>query len=171
MDGGRAPVTETFSPETDLRAFRHALGSFATGVTVVTTGTDTGPVGITANSFASVSLDPPLVLWSPAKASSRFGIFAAAEQFAVHVLRADQRAVADGFTRSWTAFHDLDWAADGFGTPLIDGALARFVCKTEARHDAGDHMIVVGRVLAVTRGLPGTPLVFHGGTYGGFGSG
>ncbi|MCX7300616.1 MAG: flavin reductase family protein [Rhodobacterales bacterium] len=170
MDGGRALVTETFSPETDLRAFRHALGAFATGVTVITTVTDTGPVGITANSFASVSLDPPLVLWSPAKASSRFGIFSVAERFAVHVLRTDQKSVADGFTRSWTAFHDLDWAADGFGTPLIEGTLARFVCQTEARHDAGDHMIVVGRVLAVTRGVPGAPLVFHGGSYGGFGA-
>jgi flavin reductase (DIM6/NTAB) family NADH-FMN oxidoreductase RutF len=163
-------VTETFLPQSDQRSFRHALGAFATGVTVVTTGTETGPVGITANSFASVSLDPPLVLWSPAKASSRFGIFSATERFAVHVLRADQKAVADGFTRSWTAFHDLDWIADGSGTPLIEGTLARFVCQTEARHDAGDHMIVVGRVLAVTRGVPGAPLVFHGGSYGGFGA-
>jgi flavin reductase (DIM6/NTAB) family NADH-FMN oxidoreductase RutF len=164
-------VSETFLPETDLRSFRHALGAFATGVTVITTGTESGPVGITANSFASVSLDPPLVLWSPAKSSSRFGIFSQADRFAVHVLRSDQRAMADGFTRSWTAFHDLDWAVDAAGTPLINGTLARFVCKTEVRHDAGDHVIVVGRVLAVTRGPVGAPLVFQGGSYGAFATG
>lgn len=166
MDGGRAPVTETFTPETDLREFRNALGSFATGVTVVTTGTENGPVGITANSFASVSLDPPLVLWSPARSSSRFALFAGTDRFAIHVLGAGQRAVADGFTRSWTAFHDLDWSVDSNGTPLINGTLARFICRTEARHDAGDHVVIVGRVLAVTRS-PGAPLVFHGGRYAG----
>lgn len=79
-----------FAPDADARAFRDALGRFATGVTVVTVLTDDGPAGMTANSFASVSLDPPLVLWSPARSSSRFDLFANAAHYAIHVLDADQ---------------------------------------------------------------------------------
>ena len=161
------PVIDSFRPDADARAFRTTLGSFATGVTVVTTGTVEGPVGITANSFASVSLDPPLVLWSPAKSSTRYGVFAAAEHFAIHVIGAEQKPVADAFTKARDAFDGLDWAYDPTGTPLINGTLARFLCRTEARHDAGDHLIVVGRVLAATC-QDGLPLVFQGGAYGRF---
>lgn len=163
------PLTQgvEFTPAHDPRAFRTALGSFATGVTVVTAPGPDGPVGITANSFASVSLDPPLILWSPAKASRRFGIFAAARDFAVHVLAADQRHVADGFTRSAAAFAALDWMADDQGVPLIAGTAARFRCAAFALHDAGDHAIIVGRVLSARRSGQDA-LVFHAGTYGAF---
>ena len=164
------PVIDSFSPDADVRAFRTTLGSFATGVTVVTTGTPNGPVGLTANSFASVSLDPPLVLWSPAKSSSRYGIFAAAEYFAIHVIGADQKRISDAFTKATDGFESLDWTFDPTGTPLINQTLARFLCQTEARHDAGDHLIVVGRVLAATC-QDGLPLVFQGGAYGGFSAG
>lgn len=157
-----------FAPETDTRAFRHALGAFATGVTVVTTATPEGPLGITVNSFTSVSMEPPLVLWCPAKWSRRYAPFAETGHFAIHVLGADQKDIADGFSRDGGAFEGLDWHADANGVPLIDGVLARFTCATWAVHDAGDHAIVVGRVTEAARAR-GPGLVFHGGVWGRFG--
>jgi flavin reductase (DIM6/NTAB) family NADH-FMN oxidoreductase RutF len=173
MDGGReTAVTHDlgpgFAPETDTRAFRHALGAFATGVTVITTATPEGPLGITVNSFTSVSMDPPLVLWCPAKWSKRYAPFAGARHFAIHVLGADQKEIADGFSRDGGAFGALDWQAGPGEVPLIGGVLARFVCETWAVHDAGDHAIVVGRVIEVAR-ANGPGLVFHGGVWGRFG--
>ncbi len=152
-------------PGCDTRALRDALGRFATGVTVITCATPDGPLGITANSFASVSLDPPLVLWSPAKASRRYAAFAGAERFAVHVLSDTQGDVGRGFVRDGAAFDGLDWSAQHDGTPLIAGCLARFHCARHAVHEAGDHSIVVGRVLAADYGL-GDPLIFVTGRYG-----
>ena len=156
-----------FNPQTDLRAYRAALGAFATGVTVVTTSTDTGPVGITANSFASVSLDPALILWSPAKSSSRFKAFHAASRFAVHVLGDTQSDVAKAFTRSMDAFASVTWALSAAGTPELQGCLARFECETFAIHDAGDHVIILGQVRHVSQ-ASGEPLVFHNGAFGRF---
>lgn len=158
----------SFDPAADPRAFRTALGSFATGITVVTTrAPDGAPVGITANSFASVSLDPPLVLWSPARASRRFPAFAGAPTFAVHVLSHDQQAVCDAFVRAAQGFGAIPFSEGPGGLPLIEGCLARLVCDREAAIEAGDHVILIGRVReAVTR--PGAPLVFQGGRYGGF---
>jgi flavin reductase (DIM6/NTAB) family NADH-FMN oxidoreductase RutF len=164
MDGSSGSMMIPFTPATDARAFRTALGSFATGVTVITTATAEGPMGITANSFASVSLDPPLVLWSPAKASSRFAFFAETDHFAIHVLGHEQRWISDAFSRARDAFHGLDWTTNAQGTPVIDGTLARFTCETVARHDAGDHMIVVARVSEAAR-RDGAPLVFQGGRF------
>lgn len=150
--------------------FRAALGRFTTGVTVVTAAGPDGPVGITANSFASVSLDPPLVLWCPAKASRRIALFAAAPRYAVHVLAAGQRDLCARFTRGGAGFDGLPHETGAGGVPLLPGVLARFECRQEAVHDAGDHLIVVGRVLrAFAR--PGAPLVFSGGHYGGFAPG
>ncbi|MBS0125607.1 flavin reductase family protein [Thetidibacter halocola] len=166
-----APMTNrshSFDPATgDPRAFRDALGQFGTGVTVVTCETGTGPIGITANSFASVSLDPPLVLWSPAKSSSRYPFFMAVPHFAIHVVGTDQVALCSGFARTGDAFDGLDWERGARGVPLLNGCLARFECTTEAVHDAGDHSIIVARVTRVTT-RPGAPLLFHGGRYGGF---
>jgi flavin reductase (DIM6/NTAB) family NADH-FMN oxidoreductase RutF len=157
----------SFTPDDDALAFRVALGNFATGVTVITITTPEGPMGITANSFASVSLDPPLVLWSPARASHRFEHFARAPRFAIHVLAADQRHVGDGFIKSKTAFGGLDWSPSQANVPLIAGALAVFECNFEAAHHAGDHDIVIGRVIRAHH-RPGRPLIFHGGRYGEF---
>ena len=154
-----------FTPQSDLRAYRGALGAFATGVTIVTTQTASGPVGMTANSFASVSLDPPLILWSPAKSSSRFAAFSQAPQFIVHVLGVDQRPLAEAFTRAKNAFDGLDWSLTDTGSPLIRGCLASFECQTDALHDAGDHVIILGRVQHVAH-QPGAPLLFHGGQFG-----
>ena len=112
---------DVFAPQDDPRAYRMALGSFATGVTVVTAASAEGPVGITANSFASVSLDPPLVLWSPAKDSNRYEYFGPAEHFAIHVLDAHQQRICDAFTRDKAAFSGLDWHEGAHGVPLIKG--------------------------------------------------
>ncbi len=161
-------IPQSFDPAgADPRAFRNALGQFVTGVTVVTCATNDGPIGITANSFASVSLDPPLVLWSPAKDSQRYPFFMATERFAIHVLRRDQGAICRGFARSADAFDTAEWRESPEGVPLIEGCLARFECSTEAQHDAGDHSIVVGRVLRVTT-QPGEPLIFAAGVFGAF---
>lgn len=155
---------EAFDPAEDPRAFRRALGAFATGVTVVTAESPEGPVGITANSFASVSLDPPLVLWMPARDSARFALFEKAERYAIHVLHRDQREVCDAFTRDRAAFDGLDWAPDEDGVPEIAGCLARFRCRHHATHEGGDHLIIVGRVTGAAA-RDGLPLMFQGGRF------
>lgn len=157
-----------FVPDPDhARSLRDALGRFATGVTVVTTQGPKGPVGLTANSFSAVSLDPALVLWSPAKTSRRFTAFAQARFFAIHVLTEDQIDLCRHFTQADHHFAGLDMATSADGTPLIGGTLARFECAQEATHDAGDHLIIIGRVLRA-RFRDGAPLIFSRGHYGGF---
>ena len=168
MQMTRPTMTQSFDPsEEDGRLFRNALGQFATGVTIVTCDAGDGPLGITANSFSSLSLDPPLVLWSPAKQSSRYPFFAAASHFAIHVLGHDQADLCTGFARNGDAFDMADWVRNADNVPLINGCLARFECKTEACHDGGDHTIMVGRVQRVSMGT-GAPLMFHAGRYGQF---
>ncbi|MFV0411060.1 MAG: flavin reductase family protein [Paracoccus sp. (in: a-proteobacteria)] len=147
------------------REFRDALGNFATGVTVVTISGPQGPQGMTANSFASVSLAPPLVLWSPGKFSRRYDLFARAAHFSIHVLGEDQKALADRFTRGGAQFEGLDRALSPEGVPTLPGVLSRFDCAQEACHDAGDHTLVIGRVLRVGV-TPGRPLVFAQGQWG-----
>lgn len=149
---------------TTQRQFRDALGAFATGVTVVTTQTAMGPLGITANSFASLSLDPPLVLWSPARGSRRFDAFAEAEHFAIHVLSAQQTHLGTHFARQGHDFDLPDVHMNAQNVPILPGCLAVFECQREAVHAGGDHAIVVGRVLAA-RHKPGAPLVFQSGRY------
>lgn len=163
-------LSETvFSPE-DTRALRDAFGRFATGVTLVTAQGPEGPAGFTANSFASVSLDPPLVLWSPARASRRFGIFSAAAHYAIHVLADEQAGLIARFAGGGPGFAGLPHALTPEGMPVLPEALARFDCAAHAAHDGGDHAILVGRVLRATL-RDGAPLVFFGGRYGGFASG
>lgn len=166
-DGGLELTRFTPGPDT-ARAFRDALGKFATGVTIVTCQSDRGPLGITANSFASLSLDPPLVLWSPARASRRFQAFADAEHYAIHVLSADQQSLCDRFADDGLNFANLDWSQGAHAVPLLPDCLARFECTRQALHDGGDHAIIVGLVTAAATG-PGDPLLFSGGRYGGFG--
>ncbi len=164
MDAG---TLQSFNPANEPDSFRGALGTFVTGVTVVTTDSPDGPVAIVANSFASVSLDPPLVLWSPAKSSKRFEHFAGSRRFAVHVLSASQRDVCAAIIGSKTAIAKVPMHLSHCGMPLIEGALATFECSLEATHDAGDHVIVVGRVTKAHH-TGGDPLVFHAGKYGTF---
>jgi flavin reductase (DIM6/NTAB) family NADH-FMN oxidoreductase RutF len=148
------------------RELRDALGRFATGVTVVTTMTPGGPLGMTVNSFASVSLDPPLLLWSPARRSSRFPAFEAASHFAVHVLSAGQRDLAVRFARKGGDFSGLSPSLGAGDAPLFAGCAARFECRHAAGYDGGDHLIMVGEVLRfVGNDLP--PLLYHRGGYRG----
>lgn len=161
------PIPETVSLPGDQRALRDAFGCFATGVTLVTTMGPAGPVGFTANSFASVSLDPPLVLWSPARASRRFGVFAEASHYAIHILSAAQADLINRFSGNGEGFSGLEYGVTAEGLPTLPAALARFDCSAHATHDGGDHAILVGRVLRVTM-ADGAPLVFCKGCYGDF---
>ncbi len=137
----------SFMPGPDTqRQFRTALGQFGTGVTVVTAQTPTGPIGMTANSFSSVSMEPPLVLWCPAKSSSRYPHFIAAKHFAIHVMGIEHEEITMGFAKSGQAFDGLDVTLNAEGVPLLGDCLARFECTTHQIHDAGDHSIVLGRV-------------------------
>ena len=163
MDGN---LINSFDPSTNSASFRGTLGTFVTGVTLITTDSPEGPVGIVANSFASLSLDPPLVLWSPAKASKRFDLFARSRRFAIHVLASDQRDMCQAFVKSKTAFDTCSWEKSQSGIPLVDGALAIFECNLHATHDGGDHDIVVGLVTRCRPRDSGTPLIFHSGKYG-----
>lgn len=157
-----------FAPGPDTsREFRDALGRFATGVTVVTCQSSLGPLGITANSFASVSLEPPLVLWSPARSSRRFDAFVEATEFAIHILGDDQTDLCNRFSNEGLDFGGLDWKANDANVPLIEGVLARFECTRHAVHEGGDHAIVVGRVTQAAFG-DGNPMVFSKGRYGAF---
>lgn len=159
---------EGFVPNAENgRLFRSALGSFATGVTVVTAMTPNGPIGMTANSFSSLSLDPPLVLWSPAKSSSRYAAFVEADHFCINVLNAQQTAICKRFTKSGENFDDLDWELNSDGVPVIVGALSRFECARYAIHDGGDHSLVIGKVRRVLHNA-GAPLCFSQGHFGHF---
>lgn len=167
-DGGIALTMHDFIPGPDTtRELRDAMGRFATGVTVITTRGADGPVGITANSFASVSLKPPLVLWAPGKFSRRFEYFVAAPHFAIHVLGAEQAELGNHFARDGFDFDLGGISSSAEGTPLLPGCLARFDCRLAASHDAGDHAIVVGHVVRASL-REGAPLVFSQGAYGGF---
>ena len=150
------------------RDLRDALGCFATGVTVVTTRSPRGPLGMTANSFASVSLDPPLVLWSPARKSARFPAFETAAYFAIHILAEDQIALSNRFASAGEDFDGVEFEDGDGGTPLLPGCAARLECAHSAGHDGGDHLIVVGEVLRMQR-TDKRPLLYHRGAYCGVG--
>ena len=151
------------------RDLRDAFGLFATGVTVVTAVSPNGePVGATANSFTSVSLDPPLLLWCLANSSSTASAFTVGAPFAVHVLTSHQRDTALHFARRTREKFEVDshWRTNPSPPPVAE-ALVRFDCSVYAVHAGGDHQIIVGRVTAVTRG-GGKPLAFYGGRFGEF---
>jgi len=134
----------------DPKALRKAFGSFMTGVTVVTTRDQTGtPYGFTANSFTSVSLDPPMVLVCPGKFLSSYDAFAGCTHFAVNILAEGQEAASNVFARfKGDRFAQVAHRSDAFGTPLIDGAVAQFSCSTDRVIEAGDHAVLLGRVEA-----------------------
>lgn len=148
----------------DPKTYRNALGQFATGVTIITTrDADGAPVGVTANSFNSVSLDPPLILWSLSKAARSMAAFERAGHFAVHILASDQDALANRFaSRIEDKFAGLEIGDEGL--PYIRGSSARLVCTTRHLYEGGDHVIMVGEVIDYeTDGMP--PLLFHSGSY------
>lgn len=151
----------------DPRDFRRALAQFPTGVTVITTVDGQGsPVGVTASSFNSVSLDPPLILWSVDKRAFSAEIFKASTHFAVNVLADDQIPLSNRFAgRGEDKFKDVAWTAGLGGCPLFDGVAARFECRTWNVYDGGDHLIVVGEVAAYIHDADRAPLVFARGAY------
>ena len=151
----------------DTHLFRRALGNFASGVTIVTAcSADGQKVGVTANSFNSVSLDPPLILWSLSGNSPNLEAFRSASHYAVNVLAADQQWLSDRFAgRSNDRFADLPRRAGLAGVPLIDGCCAWFECSHEAHYPGGDHLIFLGRVERFARGDATSPLVFFDGAY------
>ena len=152
---------------TDPPALKRALGRFATGVTVITTvGADGAPLGFTANSFNSVSLDPPLILWSLARTSQRLGAYRGASHYAVNVLAAEQEGLARRFAGpAEDRYADVDWAPGLGGAPVLAGVLACFECAHEAVYPAGDHELFIGRVMRA-RETPGRPLTYFGGGFG-----
>lgn len=154
-------------PSFSAARFRAALGMFATGVTVVTSRTPEGRcVGLTANSFNSVSLAPPLVLWSLGRSAGTMADFSRGSHYAINILAAGQRDLAERFaSRTDDRFAGVAWSEGVSGAPLIDGAAAVFECFNRSRYEEGDHVIFVGEVerCSVTAGA--TPLIFHGGRY------
>jgi flavin reductase (DIM6/NTAB) family NADH-FMN oxidoreductase RutF len=158
-----APEALPFTPDD----FRASLGQFATGVTIVTAcDADGRLVGLTANSFNSVSLSPPLVLWSLARQSTSMPGFLSAQHYAINVLAADQRPLAERFARKGIdRFDGAPWRPGLTGAPVMDGAVAVFECTHRSQHDEGDHIIFVGQVLHCRRRVGAKPLVFHGGRF------
>lgn len=151
----------------DAKAFRAALGRFATGVTLVTTqGSDGRPIGLTVSSFNSVSLAPPLVLWSLSLGSSSQPYFDIAADYAINVLAADQIDLARRFASRGIAdrFEGVSWTPGLGGAPIIAGCAAVFECRSNARYVAGDHTIHVGEVLRCEHRVA-PPLVFHAGGF------
>lgn len=147
------------------RELRQALGRFATGVTVVTCQGSGGPCGITANSFSSVSLEPPLVLWNIAKVSDSLQAYLDAEFFAVNVLGAEQQSVSSHFAQSdHTLFDGIEFAESHKGVPILPGTVACFECRTHQIHDCGDHYIIIGEVENY-RSNSNRPLLFSDGRY------
>ncbi len=154
------------SKDIDARAFRRALGNFATGVTVITAQNSQGEkVGITANSFNSVSLDPPLVLWSLVKDSGSFTVFESATHFAVNILASDQIALSNHFAKPQRdKFENINWKAGIGSCLLLPDCAGRFQCEAYDRIDAGDHWIFLGKVVAFDD-FGRAPLCYHQGSY------
>lgn len=140
---------------------------FATGVTIVTARTPAGElVGLTANSFNSVSLSPPLVLWSLSRAAGSMAALSAGSHYAVNILAADQKALAERFaSRRTDRWADVPYTLSVCGAPLLDGAVASFECFNRSRYEEGDHVIFVGEVERCSHRPGAAPLLFHGGKF------
>ncbi|MFF7705915.1 flavin reductase [Pseudomonas sp. NPDC007930] len=150
----------------DPRALRNLLGQFATGVTVITTvGAAGRKVGMTANSFSSVSLDPPLILWSLARTAPSLADFLGASHFAINVLGQDQHGLSGHFARpAEDKFAGIEHHSGTAGVPLLEGAIATLVCRNLTQYEGGDHLIFLGQIEHY-RHSGGEPLVFHAGQY------
>ncbi|MBP7564930.1 MAG: flavin reductase family protein [Burkholderiaceae bacterium] len=159
---------QALPPDFSEREFRQALGMFATGVTIVTARTAQGAlVGLTANSFNSVSLNPPLVLWSLARAAASLPVLAAGSHYAVNILAADQMALAERFASKTVVdrFDGVPFTEGSGGAPLLAGAAASFECFNRSRYEEGDHVIFVGEVERCTHRPGASPLLYHGGRF------
>ncbi|WP_078311484.1 MULTISPECIES: 3-hydroxy-9,10-secoandrosta-1,3,5(10)-triene-9,17-dione monooxygenase reductase subunit [unclassified Mycobacterium] len=156
----------------DPRAFRNVLGQFCTGVTIITTTHEDVPVGFACQSFAALSLEPPLVLFCPTKQSRSWAAIEASGKFCVNVLGEDQREVSARFgSREPDKFGGIDWRPSGLGSPIINGSLAHIDCEVATVHDGGDHWVVFGSVNELSE-IPENPtatrpLLFYRGQYTG----
>ena len=151
----------------DPAAMRDVLGHFASGVVVVTAAGPDGPLGFTCQSFASLSLDPALVSFAPARTSTTWPRIREVDTFCVNVLAEDQEALSVGFARSGVdKFAGMGWRPGPEETPLLDGACAWIGCTLWREYDGGDHTIVVGRVRELSADASRSPLLFHRGRYG-----
>ena len=151
----------------DSQHFRAALGMFATGVTIVTArAADGSLVGLTANSFNSVSLNPPLVLWSLGRHAGSLPIFSRGSHYAINILAADQKDLAQRFaTRDIDRFAGVAWREGAGGAPVLEGVAAVFECANRSQYEEGDHVIFVGEVERCAARRGAQPLIFHGGRY------
>jgi flavin reductase (DIM6/NTAB) family NADH-FMN oxidoreductase RutF len=158
---------KALAPSFSLPEFRAALGMFATGVTIVTARDASGAqFGLTANSFNSVSLDPPLVLWSLARAAGSMAAFTGGSHYAINILAADQRELAERFSSKLPdRFAGLGVREGAGGAPLLEGSAAIFECFNRSRYTEGDHVIFVGEVERCEWRAGAQPLIFHGGRY------
>lgn len=156
----------TANPDIDPKAFRRALGNFATGVTIITAeGADGEKVGVTASSFNSLSMDPPLILWSSIKVARSCEVFESASHFAVNILAADQMEMSNHFARQQKdKFAGFEWEKGLGGAPIFPNCAGRFQCETYDKLDGGDHWIFVGKVVAFDD-FGRAPLCFHQGSY------
>ncbi len=147
--------------------FRASLGMFATGVTIVTARTAAGElVGLTANSFNSVSLDPPLVLWSLARVAGSMAVLSTGSHYAINILAADQKDLAERFSiRGSDRWSGVAFSEGAGGAPVLAGAAATFECFNRSRYEEGDHVIFVGEVERCTHRVGASPLLFHGARY------
>jgi 3-hydroxy-9,10-secoandrosta-1,3,5(10)-triene-9,17-dione monooxygenase reductase component len=154
----------------DPRTFRNVLGQFCTGITVITTVHDGVPVGFACQSFAALSLEPPLVLFCPTKASRSWAAIEASGNFCVNILHENQKDVSARFgSREADKFAEIDWSPSKLGSPIIDGSLAHIDCTVNTVHDGGDHFVVFGAVHSlsdVPKKKP-RPLLFYHGQYTG----
>jgi flavin reductase (DIM6/NTAB) family NADH-FMN oxidoreductase RutF len=158
---------ETAAPAVDPRVLRDVLGHFASGVTVVTAATDDGPIGFTCQSFSSLSLDPPLVVFAPARTSQTWPRLREIGRFCVNVLAEEQSEVSARFARSGSdKFAGVGWRPSPLGAPVLDGVVAWIDCRLWAEYDGGDHTVVAARVLDLGADPGRRPLLFHRGAYG-----
>jgi flavin reductase (DIM6/NTAB) family NADH-FMN oxidoreductase RutF/DNA-binding MarR family transcriptional regulator len=163
-DTTRLPV-EAGDPANDSRLFRRCLGLYGTGIAVITIETEGRRAAVTVNSFASVSLDPPLVLWSISHGSRSYPLFKNGGHFAVNILASTQMNVSRHFSaKVEDKLADVEWSSGEFGSPLLDGCLAHFECETYSQVEGGDHTILIGLVRRVSR-FEGEPLLFAQGQY------
>ena len=162
-DNGILGMTPFTPDPANPRQLRDAFGQFATGVTIVTVATDKGPVAITANSFSSLSLDPPLVLWAPDKSSRRCAYFTQAQHFAIHVLGQEQTDLCWQVAKDGNCLADANLPQNAEGVPILPDCLARFECSHYATYPGGDHEIVVGQVIRAAMRNTGDALAFFKG--------
>lgn len=155
------------APNFSNTEFRMALGMFATGVTIVTACSPDGTlIGLTANSFNSVSLTPPLVLWSLAQSAASMGAFSTGTHYAINILSTEQQDLARQFAAQGVdRFHGVQYTLGVAGAPLLEGAVATFECFNRSRYEEGDHVIFVGEVERCTHEPTASPLLFHGGKF------